>query len=148
MPPICNGSINVLYYDQCIRLHRHWFGQFPFTCRFCSEQLNRQHYFGIDVRLHSQTVFDLRNRPSSPRTVTTTPPSNIHIDLSVAEPVKNREMSELDESYALMPKINRRMPPARTASEIALFIYILSFLFSILSFSKKLCTSSSINDVN
>jgi hypothetical protein len=36
--------------------------------------------------------------------------------------VKNREMSELDESYALMPKIRRRIPPARTASETVLFI--------------------------
>jgi hypothetical protein len=71
---------------------------------------------------HSQLFLDARNRPTSPRTVTTTPPTNIHIDLSVAEPVKNREMSELDESYAMMPKIRRRIPPARSASETALFM--------------------------
>jgi len=45
----------------------------------------------------------------------------------VAEPVKNREISELDESYALMPKIRRSMPPARTASETALFLNNPSF---------------------
>jgi len=78
-------------------------------------------------KTHSQTVFDPRNKLTNPRTVTTTPPINIHIDLSVAEPVKNREMSELDESYALIPIIRRRMPPARTASETALFIDIPSY---------------------
>jgi hypothetical protein len=44
------------------------------------------------------------------------------MDLSVADPVKNREMSELDESYAMMPKNRRRMPPAKSASEIDLLI--------------------------
>jgi hypothetical protein len=44
------------------------------------------------------------------------------MDLSVAEPVRNREMSELDESYAMMPKNRRRTPPARSASEIDLLI--------------------------
>jgi hypothetical protein len=47
----------------------------------------------------------------------------------VAEPVKNREMSELDELYALMPNIRRRTPPARIASEIALFIDTLGIIF-------------------
>ena len=45
-----------------------------------------------------QAAFDPRTKPTNPRTVTTIPPTNIHIDLSVAEPVKNREISELDES--------------------------------------------------
>jgi hypothetical protein len=81
-----------------------------------------QHEFGVDVEIHYQTVFDPRNRPTAPRTVATAPLTNIHIDLSVAEPVKNREMSELDELYALMPKIRSRMPPARIASEIVLVI--------------------------
>ncbi len=71
---------------------------------------------------HSQIVFDPRSKPAKPRTVATTPPTSIHIDLSVADPVKNLEISELDESYALMPKIKRRIPPARTAIEIVLFI--------------------------
>jgi hypothetical protein len=74
----------------------------------------------LPVALHA--AFEARNRPTKPSTVAATPPTNIHIDLSVAEPLKNREMSELVESYALIPKIRRRIPPARTASEIALFI--------------------------
>jgi hypothetical protein len=77
---------------------------------------------------HSQTVLDPRIKPTNPRTVAVTPPTNIHIDLSVAEPVKNREMSELEELYASMPKIRRRMPPARSASEIALIMENPSFL--------------------
>jgi len=77
----------------------------------------------------SHTDFDPRNNPTSPKTVATAPPTNIHIDLSVAEPVKNREMSELDELYALMPNIRRRTPPARIASEIALFIDTLGIIF-------------------
>jgi len=97
----------------------------PFLCR----AIEKAALFRNGCKTHSQTVFDPRNRPTSPRTVATTPPINIYIDLSVAEPVKNREISELDESYALMPKIKRRMPPARTASEIALFIDNSSFDF-------------------
>jgi len=85
---------------------------------FYGEQLKRQHYFGMDVKPILK-LFLIRATDHQPRTVATTPPINIYIDLSVAEPVKNREISELDESYALMPKIKRRMPPARTASEIA-----------------------------
>jgi hypothetical protein len=37
-------------------------------------------------------------------------------------------MSELEELYASMPKIRRRMPPARSASEIALIMGNPSFL--------------------
>jgi hypothetical protein len=71
-----------------------------------------------------QALFDLRDKPTSPKTVTTPPTTTIQIDLSVAEPVKNREMSELVESYALMPMIRRMMPPARIANEIALVMDI------------------------
>jgi hypothetical protein len=85
----------------------------------------------------SQTDFDPRNNPTSPKTVATAPPTNIHIDLSVAEPVKNREMSELDELYALIPNIRRRTPPTRIASEIALFIDKPSARFFMFSFTKK-----------
>jgi len=76
-----------------------------------------------------QSVFDLRNNPTSPKTIANTPPTSIQIDLSVAEPVKNREISELDESYALTPKTKRRIPPARNAIEIALFIHDPSFYY-------------------
>jgi hypothetical protein len=71
----------------------------------------------IEVRIgqHSQFPFDPRNSPSSP-------PTSIHIALSVGEPVKNREMSELNDFDAATPKIVRRIPPARIASETALFM--------------------------
>lgn len=67
--------------------------------------------------------FDLRASPSSPATVATTPPTNIHIALSVGEPVKKRETSEPSEFDALKPKIISRMPPARSASESGLFMF-------------------------
>ena len=54
--------------------------------------------------------------------IATTPPTSIHIALSVGEPVKNREMSELNDFDAATPKIVRRIPPARIASETALFM--------------------------
>ncbi len=51
-----------------------------------------------EVAFHA--VFEVRNNPTRPSTVAAAPPTNIHIDSSVAEPLKNREMSELVESYA------------------------------------------------
>jgi len=91
----------------------------------------RRHYSGIDVKTvqHSQLPFDQRNSPTSPITVATAPPTNIHIALSVGEPVKNREISELNDFVALTPKIISRIPPARIASETTLFIEKFSFLF-------------------
>jgi hypothetical protein len=80
--------------------------------------------------------------------VARTPLTSIHIDLSVAEPVKNREMSELDESYAMTPKIRRIMPPARTASETALFIDKSSFQFSAPGYTKLSRAPSSVNNVD
>jgi len=53
----------------------------------------------------------------------TAPPINIHIALSVGEPVKKREMSELNDVVAMTPNTMRRMPTARRASEIALLMY-------------------------
>jgi hypothetical protein len=70
----------------------------------------------------AQVLFDIFSRLTNPIAVPTTPPTSIHVALSVAEPVKNREMSELVESYALMPRIRRRIPTASTATEVALFI--------------------------
>jgi hypothetical protein len=46
----------------------------------------------------SQVTFNLRDKPARPATVAAMPTTNIHIDLSVAEPVKKREISELVES--------------------------------------------------
>ena len=83
----------------------------------------------IEVRIgqHSQFSFDPRNSPTSPIMIATTPPTSIHIALSVGEPVKNREMSELNDFDAATPKIVRRIPPARIASETALFMEKSSF---------------------
>jgi hypothetical protein len=83
----------------------------------------------IEARIgqHSQFSFDPRNSPTSPIMIATTPPTSIHIALSVGEPVKNREMSELNDFDAATPKIVRRIPPARIASETALFMEKSSF---------------------
>jgi hypothetical protein len=62
--------------------------------------------------------------------IATTPPTSIHIALSVGDPVKNREMSELNDFDAAAPKIVRRIPPARITSETALFMEKSSFSFS------------------
>jgi hypothetical protein len=41
------------------------------------------------------------NSPTTPTTNATTPPTNIRIALSVGEPVKKREMSELNDVDAI-----------------------------------------------
>jgi hypothetical protein len=46
----------------------------------------------------------------------------IQTALSVAEPAKNLETSELKEFAALIPKIMSTMPPASKAMEAMLFI--------------------------
>ena len=80
---------------------------------------------GIGVRpfclLHQADLRDIPS-PITPTMEATTPPISIHTDLSVGEPVKNRETSELNESMAMTPKTIRTMPPANSASEIALFM--------------------------
>jgi hypothetical protein len=50
------------------------------------------------------------------------PPINIQTALSVGDPVKNRETSELKEFVALMPVIMSTTPPTSTAREAILFI--------------------------
>src|SRR3990167_6503418 len=91
----------------------------------------RRHYSGVDGKtcLRPQLPFDQRNSPTNPITVAIAPPTNIHIALSVGEPVKNREISELTDFVALTPKIISRIPPARIASETTLFIEKSSFDF-------------------
>jgi hypothetical protein len=61
-----------------------------------------------------------RNSPTTPMADATPPPISIHIALSVGEPVKKREMSELNDVAAMKPKIISRMPPTRSASDTAL----------------------------
>jgi len=50
------------------------------------------------------------------------PPRSIQTALSVGEPVKNREMSELKEFVAFIPTTMRTMPPTSKARETILFI--------------------------
>jgi hypothetical protein len=54
--------------------------------------------------------------------IATIPPMSIHIALSVGEPVKNREMSELNEFVAETPMTIRAMPHATIINDISLFI--------------------------
>jgi hypothetical protein len=67
----------------------------------------------------------------------TTPMINIHIALPVGEPVKNREMSDPSDFDALIPRISSSTPPARNASEVALFTVISSFHFSRLGYESS-----------
>ena len=52
------------------------------------------------------------------------PPINIQTALSVGEPVKNLDTSELKEFMALIPKIMSTTPPTSRARETILFITI------------------------
>jgi hypothetical protein len=52
-----------------------------------------------------------------------TPPSNIHIALSVGEPVKKREMSEVNDVDAITPNTISTIPAARRPSETALLMF-------------------------
>jgi hypothetical protein len=59
---------------------------------------------------------------TSPATAATAPPTTIQMALSVGEPLKNFDTSELKDVEALMPKASRTMPPTRRAIAIGLFI--------------------------
>jgi hypothetical protein len=50
------------------------------------------------------------------------PPINIQTALSVGEPVKNRDTSELNEFVALAPNIARIIPPTNNAINMGLFM--------------------------
>jgi hypothetical protein len=75
--------------------------------------------------------------------IATIPPIIIHIALSVGEPVKNRETSELNDFVAATPKTTRTIPPARIAAEINLFI---KFSFKFLYLTRKRSHDSSAAD--
>jgi hypothetical protein len=68
------------------------------------------------------TAFEPRNVSVNPTMVATMPPISIQTALSVGEPVKNLETSELKEFVALIPMIMRATPPASRAREKILFI--------------------------
>jgi hypothetical protein len=52
-----------------------------------------------------------------------TPPSSIHMDLLVGEPVKKREKSDPIEFDALIPKMIRMIPTANKAIPIAFIMF-------------------------
>ena len=52
---------------------------------------------------------------------------SIQIALSVGDPVKNRETSEVKEFVALTPRTMSTMPPVSRAMDIILFIFLLIF---------------------
>src|SRR6185295_3062773 len=60
--------------------------------------------------------------PTKPITAAAMPPISVHTALSVGDPVKNRETSELNEFVAVTPMTMSTTPPARRAREIILFI--------------------------
>ena len=74
------------------------------------------------MSIESQACFDPRIVIVSPATVATMPPMSIQMALSVGEPVKNWDTSELKEFVALMPTIMSTTPPTRRAREKVLFI--------------------------
>jgi hypothetical protein len=67
-------------------------------------------------------VLNPRKIPANPMTANTDPPTNIQMALSVGESVKKREISELSDCEALIPKITSAMPPMTHAKEIAAFM--------------------------
>jgi hypothetical protein len=69
-----------------------------------------------------QADFEPRTVKAKPTTAATRPPMSIQTALSVGEPVKNRDTSELKEFVALMPKIMRTTPPTRRPRETIRFI--------------------------
>ena len=73
----------------------------------------------------ARVYLDPRASPTNPATAATTPPTSIHIALSVGEPVKNRETSEPNEFDALTPNTISKMPPASSARESGLFMFYL-----------------------
>ena len=87
----------------------------------CQGNLNGTHCVWPYARHQSYP----RNSPTTPTMDAATPPTSIHIALSVGEPVKKRAMSELNELAALTPKMISKIPPASRASETALCTFFL-----------------------
>jgi len=69
-----------------------------------------------------QVDFQLRNVPVRPTIAVKVPAISIQTALSVGEPVKNLETSELKELVALNPAMMSATPPMRNMREMILFI--------------------------
>ena len=63
----------------------------------------------------------MRKVKPRPTAAATQPPMIIQTALSVGEPVKKRETSELNEFVALIPRTRSMTPPMSRASESRLF---------------------------
>jgi hypothetical protein len=74
------------------------------------------------ARAYAQTLGPLRSVKTSPAAATMAPPTTNQMALSVGEPVKNFDTSEVNDVAALMPKMSKMMPPHRSAMAIGLFI--------------------------
>ena len=72
-----------------------------------------------------QPCFEPPNVIVRPTIAATMPPRSIQTGLSVGEPVKNRETSELNEFVALIPMTISTTPPMSNAREMILFVMAL-----------------------
>ena len=72
----------------------------------------------------AQPCLEPRNVPTRPTTAAMMPPMSIQIALSVGEPVKNLETSELNEFVAPIPMTMSTTPPMSRARETILFITV------------------------
>src|ERR1700736_3201939 len=103
-----------------------WLNHRPSCCVpgvFAVETIPTFHSISRPLAPNSFGHFYPRNSPTTPTMDAATPPTNIHIALSVGEPVKKREMSELNDVDAMMPNTISRIPAARRASETALLMF-------------------------
>src|SRR5512134_751342 len=69
--------------------------------------------------------FEPRNVPARPTMVAMMPPMSIQMALSVGDPVKNLDTSELNEFVALIPMTMSTTPRMSRARETILFITVL-----------------------
>jgi len=68
-----------------------------------------------------QTCFQLRHVNAKPMMLAIVPPISIQMALSVGDPVKNLETSELKEFVALIPRTINTIPPTSRARANILF---------------------------
>ena len=82
----------------------------------------------------AQLCLGARHSVAAPTTAATTPPMSIQMALSVGDPVKNLETSELKEWVALTPMMMSTMPPTSRARGTILFMNDLNFFKLVNSF--------------
>jgi hypothetical protein len=75
-----------------------------------------------ESRPPAQGCLGARHSVANPADTATKPPRSIQTALSVGDPVKNLETSELKEFVALNPTTMSTIPPTRSATETILFI--------------------------